>query len=140
LKYVFRKDEQLGILEEIGLALREAPESLYQVVLYIILTYENADDAALQKLIRIAKPEEETKMMSLFAKEILAKGNPEVWAMVRQESEQKGMVEILLGQLQERFGSLPDWARSKLADADLDTLKRWSKKIFGAEKIEQIFQ
>ncbi|MBF0613422.1 MAG: Rpn family recombination-promoting nuclease/putative transposase [Magnetococcales bacterium] len=58
----------------------------------------------------------------------------------RQEGEQKGKAEMLLDQLGERFGSVPDWARSKLSQADLDTLKTWSKRIFRAEKIEDIFQ
>ncbi|MBF0108068.1 MAG: PD-(D/E)XK nuclease family transposase [Magnetococcales bacterium] len=54
--------------------------------------------------------------------------------------EMKGKADMLLDQIAERFGSIPDWARSKLSAADLDTLKRWSKRIFGAEKIEHIFQ
>lgn len=52
----------------------------------------------------------------------------------------EGGIEMLLELLQERFGSVPDWVRSKLAEADMDTLKRWSKRVSGAEKIEQIFQ
>ncbi|MBF0611310.1 MAG: Rpn family recombination-promoting nuclease/putative transposase [Magnetococcales bacterium] len=56
------------------------------------------------------------------------------------KGELKGNAEMLLNLLQDRFGSVPDWARSKLFEADLDTLKKWSKRLFGAEKIEQIFQ
>lgn len=52
----------------------------------------------------------------------------------------EGMAEMLLNQLQERFGTVPDWVSSQLAEADLDTLKKWGKKIFDAKKIEQIFQ
>ncbi|MBF0610907.1 MAG: Rpn family recombination-promoting nuclease/putative transposase [Magnetococcales bacterium] len=58
----------------------------------------------------------------------------------RQEGEQKGNAEMLLNLLGERFGSVPDWVRSKCAQADLDTLKTWSRKIFRAEKIHDIFQ
>ncbi|NGZ26232.1 MAG: Rpn family recombination-promoting nuclease/putative transposase [Magnetococcales bacterium] len=58
----------------------------------------------------------------------------------QQEGERKGKAEMLLDLLQDRFGSVPDWLRSKLVEADMDSLKGWSKKIFGAEKIEQIFQ
>ncbi|MBF0612443.1 MAG: hypothetical protein HQL55_15070 [Magnetococcales bacterium] len=56
------------------------------------------------------------------------------------EGKLEGIAEMLLDQLQERFGSVPDWVRSKLAEANLDTLKEWSKRLFRAEKIEQIFQ
>jgi predicted transposase/invertase (TIGR01784 family) len=58
----------------------------------------------------------------------------------RREGKLEGKAEMLLDLLQDRFGSVPDWVRSKLSEADLDTLKGWSKRIFGAEKIEQIFQ
>ncbi|MBF0613244.1 MAG: hypothetical protein HQL55_19170 [Magnetococcales bacterium] len=54
--------------------------------------------------------------------------------------EKKGKTEMLLDLLQDRFGIVPDWVSSKLAEADLETLKRWSKRILGAERIEQIFQ
>ncbi|MBF0309939.1 MAG: hypothetical protein HQL56_10460, partial [Magnetococcales bacterium] len=64
--------------------------------------------------------------------------------LAREEGEargrQEGRAEMLLDQLQERFGSVPDWVRFKLTQADLDSLKEWSKRIFGANKIEEIFQ
>ncbi|MEO5326974.1 MAG: hypothetical protein H7829_01895, partial [Magnetococcus sp. THC-1_WYH] len=44
-----------------------------------------------------------------------------------QRGEQRGtlngMIEILLDQLQEKFGPVPEWGSSKLAEADQDTLK-----------------
>ncbi|MBF0179160.1 MAG: Rpn family recombination-promoting nuclease/putative transposase [Magnetococcales bacterium] len=58
----------------------------------------------------------------------------------RLDGERKGGMEILLDLLQDRFGSVPDWVRSKLVEADLNTLKSWSRRIFEAEKIEHIFQ
>ncbi|MCX6056711.1 MAG: hypothetical protein NTW69_00955, partial [Chloroflexi bacterium] len=69
----------------------------------------------------------------------------EKWALEYElKGEQKGKredrMEMLLDLLGERFGSVPDWVRSKLSQADMDTLKSWSKRIFRAEKIEEIFQ
>ncbi|MBF0612160.1 MAG: hypothetical protein G8345_05690 [Magnetococcales bacterium] len=57
----------------------------------------------------------------------------------KQRGELKGMAAMLLEQLHERFGSVPDWCRSKLAEADLETLKKWGRKIFGAEKSNKSF-
>ncbi|MBF0611861.1 MAG: Rpn family recombination-promoting nuclease/putative transposase [Magnetococcales bacterium] len=68
---------------------------------------------------------------------MLSAARVEKWAM---DYEHKGKADMLLDLIQDRFGSVPDWVRPKLFEADLDTLKRWSKRIFGAEKIEQIFQ
>ncbi|MBF0611683.1 MAG: hypothetical protein HQL55_11235 [Magnetococcales bacterium] len=47
---------------------------------------------------------------------------------------------MLLELIEERFGSVPDWVPPKLAEADLETLKAWSKKIFRATTMEEIFQ
>ncbi|MBF0605612.1 MAG: hypothetical protein HQL07_18210 [Nitrospirae bacterium] len=58
----------------------------------------------------------------------------------RKDGKLEERMEMLLDLLQDRFGAIPDWARIKLAEADLNTLKGWSKKIFSADKIEHIFQ
>ncbi|MEO5329395.1 MAG: Rpn family recombination-promoting nuclease/putative transposase [Magnetococcus sp. THC-1_WYH] len=62
----------------------------------------------------------------------------------REDGEEKGRLEermdMLLDLLQDRFGSIPDWVRAKLAEADLNTLKGWSKKVFNADQIELVFQ
>ncbi|MBF0610438.1 MAG: Rpn family recombination-promoting nuclease/putative transposase [Magnetococcales bacterium] len=76
---------------------------------------------------------------------IMLAARVEKWAMEYErkgklKGKLEGRAEMLFEQLQDRFGAVPDWVRTKLSEADLDTLKGWSKKIFGAEKIEQIFQ
>ncbi|MBF0613245.1 MAG: hypothetical protein G8345_10290 [Magnetococcales bacterium] len=54
--------------------------------------------------------------------------------------EKKGKTEMLLEILQDRFGCVPDWVDSKLAEADQETLRRWGKRLVRAERIEEVFQ
>ncbi|MBF0612239.1 MAG: cytosolic protein [Magnetococcales bacterium] len=74
--------------------------------------------------------EEETKMPYLCSVERIG----------IEKGRLEGMAEMLMELLQERFGSVPDYFTEKLAHADLATLKTWSRKIVGAERIEQVFQ
>ncbi|MBF0108361.1 MAG: Rpn family recombination-promoting nuclease/putative transposase [Magnetococcales bacterium] len=60
-----------------------------------------------------------------------------------QIGEERGKLlerkEIFLDLLQERFAPVPDFVYSRLTGADLETLKRWCRKIPDADKIEDIF-
>ena len=64
---------------------------------------------------------------------------PERW---KQEGMQQGMQEgearVLLRLLAQRFGELPEDVRSRVADADADTLLRWSEQVLTADTIEDV--
>ena len=38
-----------------------------------------------------------------------------------------------------RFGSLPDWARVRIAEADDSLLDTWAMQILDAQRIEDVF-
>ncbi|MBF0145178.1 MAG: DUF4351 domain-containing protein, partial [Magnetococcales bacterium] len=57
----------------------------------------------------------------------------------RQEGRQEGKAEMLTRQLQRRFGTLPDWARGKIAEADQSSLEAWSLRIFDAQSLDDVF-
>jgi predicted transposase YdaD len=140
LKFVFRKGEQKGIMRMIGLSLRDAPNLLYQIALYMVTTYDSIDEAAIRELVRTARPKEEAMMVSQFAKEILSK-NPPVWVvdMVRQEGRQEGEATLLLRQLRRRFGQLPNWVSDKVNTADMELLEILSDRILDARSLEEVF-
>ncbi|MBF0428358.1 MAG: hypothetical protein HQL94_05500 [Magnetococcales bacterium] len=145
LKYGTRDPKtQNEALWAIVAALEEAPELLVPVMLYLLTTFQDLDESDVREIVIRVCPQETTEMISVFARNIVEQHKNE-WRQEGFESgEQRGKleerIEMLIDLLQERFGSVPDWVRSRLAEADLNTLKGWSKKIFGAEKIEQIFQ
>ncbi|MBF0182143.1 MAG: DUF4351 domain-containing protein, partial [Magnetococcales bacterium] len=59
------------------------------------------------------------------------------------EGEKKGRREgeanLLTRLLQCRFGSIPDWASARIAEADPSVLERWSLAIFDAASLEKLF-
>ncbi|MBF0612993.1 MAG: Rpn family recombination-promoting nuclease/putative transposase [Magnetococcales bacterium] len=137
LKYGTRDAKsQMAALENIIAALLEAPELIIPVVIYMLTTFPSVDQNKVHEIVLQVCPQEETKMLSIFAREIIDQ-NKQAWL---QKGEQNGWMEAILELLGERFGVVPEWARLRVAEADLETLKRWSKKIFGAETIEHVFQ
>lgn len=59
----------------------------------------------------------------------------------RQEGRQEGIQESrLLLLLQSRFGPAPDWVKTKLADANLKVLKKWTKKTLKAKSLKSVFK
>ncbi|MEO5349313.1 MAG: DUF4351 domain-containing protein [Magnetococcus sp. YQC-3] len=73
-------------------------------------------------------------MMSQFARDILARGELEWFAIGRKE----GKAETLTRQLQHRFGDLPLWASQQITDADLPTLEEWILRILDAQTLESV--
>ncbi len=57
----------------------------------------------------------------------------------RQEGEKNGEVKSLIRLLQRRFGTVPDWAKEKIAKAELPTLEDWSLRIFEAHSLDDVF-
>lgn len=52
---------------------------------------------------------------------------------------EKGSERLLRSLLSRRFGELPTWVTARLADADADTLERWSLKVLDAQRLEEVF-
>ncbi|MBF0629492.1 MAG: DUF4351 domain-containing protein [Magnetococcales bacterium] len=56
-----------------------------------------------------------------------------------RDGEKKGKAEMLTRQLHRRFGTLPEWANKKIADADLSSLEAWSLGLLDAPSLDAIF-
>ncbi|MBF0421095.1 MAG: DUF4351 domain-containing protein [Magnetococcales bacterium] len=56
-----------------------------------------------------------------------------------QIGEQKGEAKILTRQLQRRFGSIPDWAKEKIAGAEPPSLEEWSLRFVDAQSLDDVF-
>lgn len=79
---------------------------------------------------------EEGEIMSTFVEryrnEGLQKG--------MQKGMQKGEVQILLRQLNQKFGALPNDKRRMIELADPDTLLKWSERVLTANSLEEVFE
>jgi predicted transposase YdaD len=89
----------------------------------------------LREIVRNVRPEEEEKMMSIFAEEKKKEG--------RQEGEQlgilKGTAKTLLRQMTKRFGPQPDVVASRIQSADERTLEKWTDRILDATTLDDVF-
>ena len=56
----------------------------------------------------------------------------------RQEGRQEGEVSILKRQLNRKFGVLPIWAETRLANADIATLELWAERVLTAGSLEEV--
>lgn len=135
-KYATRGDRQMSVKEFFVEVLAEVPEEDFHFILrYVFETYRSYDEQTLREIIRRVCPEEEEKMMSQFAQEIIAKGKPEWLRQGRHEGEST----LLTRQLQSRFGDVPAWAREKMAKADPSTLEEWGVRVLNAKSLEAVF-
>ena len=57
-----------------------------------------------------------------------------------QKGMQKGEVTVLKRQILRRYGSLPQWAVTRLEQADTAQLEAWSERIFDAQTLEELLR
>ncbi|MBF0628587.1 MAG: hypothetical protein HQL91_10265 [Magnetococcales bacterium] len=50
-----------------------------------------------------------------------------------------GKAEMLLDQLQERFGLIPESVQKQVESANLDDINIWARKIFRADSLQAVF-
>ena len=121
-KYATRDSQQLGAKDTLAEVLLGAAEDFPFLLRYVMETFRSYDERTLREIIRRVRPEEEEKMMSQFAQEIIAKGKPEWLRQGRQEGRQEGRREeaasFLLRLLQRRFGPLPGAVTEKVRSSD----------------------
>ncbi|MBF0427833.1 MAG: Rpn family recombination-promoting nuclease/putative transposase [Magnetococcales bacterium] len=144
LKYGTRSpEEQMEALGQIADALRDAPELLVPVMIYLMATFTLLKKETVHEIIMQVKPEEETEMMSQFAQEILNNGKPEWATMVRQEGWQEGRKDeaaaMLLKQMRRKFGQTSDWATEKVRSANLELIEIWSDNFVFANSVDEVF-
>ncbi|MEO5369385.1 MAG: DUF4351 domain-containing protein [Magnetococcus sp. DMHC-1] len=56
-----------------------------------------------------------------------------------QDGERDGEAKVLTRQLLRRFGTIPDWAREKVAKAGLSSLEEWSLRLLDAQSLDEVF-
>jgi hypothetical protein len=138
----------LEIKEYLIEILSEAEEDFSIIMRYMMETYQDYKEETFRDIIRRVRPEEETKMMSQFAQQILSDSPPEwvrrEWEQrMRQEGRQEGRQEegasILLLQLEEKFDTLSDQIKGKILTADQSTLEKWSISFVKAKTLDDVF-
>ncbi|MBF0180632.1 MAG: Rpn family recombination-promoting nuclease/putative transposase [Magnetococcales bacterium] len=132
LKYGTRTPhEQMAALDQIADALRDAPELLAPVLIYLMTTFTSLQQETVHEIVMRVKPQEETTMMSIYARELIAKG--------RAEGEASGRQRMLTRFIQRKFGPQSSQVQDKIEKADLATLEIWADRIVDARTVEEVF-
>jgi hypothetical protein len=61
------------------------------------------------------------------------------WREGHKEGHKQGEFHLLSRLLRQRFGELPAWANSRLQQASVEQLERWSLRVLEAQRLEQVF-
>ncbi|MBF0418615.1 MAG: Rpn family recombination-promoting nuclease/putative transposase [Magnetococcales bacterium] len=94
LKYGTRDPKaQKDALDAIVFALVEAPELLVPIVIYLLTTFPDLDRETVRGIVVRVCPQEETEMMSQFAREIVEQNKQIWWKEGCQEGRQEGRQE-----------------------------------------------
>lgn len=110
--------------------------------------------AGLRRLDRVVKEEFNDMpitvdvMENAFLRDVFAKGEMKGELRGEQRGEQRGELkgkrlgeaDLILRQLNRRFGALPDWVETKLQRADLELLDQWGDRLLDARTLEEVFQ
>ena len=73
-------------------------------------------------------------LLEMGEERAIAKGR-ETW---QRQGQQVGMGNLLLGQLQARFGELAEDLADRIREADIETLQRWSLRLLTAATIDDV--
>ncbi|MCK9506796.1 MAG: DUF4351 domain-containing protein [Pigmentiphaga sp.] len=60
-------------------------------------------------------------------------------AASKLEGKQEGSANVLLSLLQRKFGTLPDWANTRVHSADAEVLQTWALRVLDADRLETVF-
>lgn len=135
-KYATRDGQQIHVKELLVEALVEIPDEEFRFLMrYVVETYRSYDEPTVREIIRRVRPEEEEKMMSIFAQDMITKGRQEG----RQESRQEEAASILLKQMRRKFGQTPDWVNEKVKAANLELIETWSDNFVFANSVDEVF-
>jgi len=72
-----------------------------------------------------------------FVEEAFLKGEKEGEEKGKEKGKKEGMEEMLSRMLEVRFGPLPEWAKEKIASAEIETLENWGLRLLNASSLEE---
>ncbi|MDE0305475.1 MAG: DUF4351 domain-containing protein [Albidovulum sp.] len=92
----------------------------------------------LEASLRRTKPEIRATMMGRVAEAWLEQGRSEGELKGRAEGELTGRAELLLEQLERRFGELPATVRHRVRRAEVSELRSWAAAVLDASSLDEV--
>jgi hypothetical protein len=124
---VERLRELLALIAQIR-DLNEATEILYALLHYYVQANSRLDEQEVRTLLHETQFGE--TLMQTFIDRYREEG--------RQDGWQKGEAAVLLRQMERKFGPPGEAVRQRIAQADAETLLRWSERILTADSLEAV--
>ncbi|QQP89171.1 DUF4351 domain-containing protein [Skermanella sp. TT6] len=123
----------LTVGAEAGLAV------IVSVVRYLFSAAETLDRQHLRTILGRIVPEESEMIMSNALREVMAEARAEGVILGEAKGEDRGKAEVLLRQLGQRFGAVPEEVAQRVRAASMDDLDRWAETIFDAPTLDAVF-
>jgi predicted transposase YdaD len=141
LRHVFsaepveRLRELLALIAQIR-DLDEATEIVYALLHYYVQANSRLDEQEVRTLLH-ETPFGETLMQTFidrYREQGRQEGRQEGW----QEGRQEGEAAVLLRLMERKFGPPGEAVRQRIAQADAETLLRWSERVLTADSLEAV--
>jgi len=145
LKHVFDPDVGVRLPEIVGL-LREVARSptglaaLEAVLRYLTSATDAVDEPALRRALDEAFPAIGETIMPTLAEKWMEQGRKQGIQQGIQQGQAQGEAALLVRQLEHKFGALAAKYRTRVAEADAQTLLRWGERILTAKTIGEVFE
>ncbi len=122
-----RLRDLLGLIEQVQ-DRATAVEILESLLRYYVQGTQQVDEGDVRALLQQTSTGE--PIMQTFIDRYIEQG--------RQEGMQAGEAAVLLRQIERKFGPPSEAVRRRIADADSETLLRWSERILTADSLEAV--
>ena len=130
--------DSLGAWADVVAEVRRAPNGMAALVLimrYIFATNEPDQPEALVQRLLAAVGEEGKEEIMTAADQLMERGREQGL----KQGLERGRREMLLDQLRERFGVLPDAVVARVTAAGMTELQAWSKRVLTAPGLGDVF-
>ena len=140
LKYGSRGGDLRATLLALGrAALALGFDDLVALVRYVLVDPNETEARMLREVLAEIMPQQEERVMSLAAEQLMAESLQEGLKRGRQEGRREERARTVLRLLERRFGSLAEPVRARVSAADLDTLDRWFDRALDAATLDAVF-
>jgi hypothetical protein len=114
-------------------------DDLVELVRYILTEPNGVEAAVLREILKEIVPGQETRIMSIAAEQWKAEGFQMGEHRGKAVGIQAGKADLLLRQLRQRFGALPESAQVRVLGASEDQLNEWAETLLDAMTLDAVF-
>jgi hypothetical protein len=76
-------------------------------------------------------------MIDVMENKVLGPLLQKKWEEGQQQGQEQGRKQVLLDQLNQKFGELPEWASKTLGSASAEDVDRWLRRVLTSGSLEE---